>query len=177
MKNNKKLVKLSFAGLFAAMITVFIYLVHIPYGNTGYVHLGDTIIFLCASLLGEPYAALASMIGGGLADLISGFPIYIIPTMIIKGLIALTFSSKGSKILTKRNAVALVASFAISILGYAVAEFIFGIAFYGLPVAGALTTAATTILQNAIQAASNTLLYVVIALALDKLNFKRKFDF
>lgn len=176
MKSGNKTVKLSFAGLFAAMITVFIYLVHIPYGNTGYVHLGDTIIFLCASLLGEPYAALAAAIGGGLADLLSGFPIYIIPTVIAKALIALTFSSKDSKMLTKRNMIACAASFAISILVYAVAEFIFGVAFYGLPVGGALTTAAATVLQNSIQAVSNTILYVVIALALDKLNLKRKFN-
>lgn len=176
-KQNQKLLKLTFSGLFAAIITIFIYLVHIPYGNTGYVHLGDTMIFLCASFLPTPYAVAAAAIGGGFADFLSGYPVYIIPTMLAKGLIALTFSAKDKKLLTKRNIIACVASFGISLAVYAVAEFIFGLTIYGLPVGGALTTAATTLLQNSIQALASTALYVAVALALDKAGIKGKFGF
>ena len=55
-----------------------------PYG--GYIHFGDAIIYLTATLLPAPYAIAAAAIGGGLADLLTA-PMWILPTIIIKMLI------------------------------------------------------------------------------------------
>ena len=68
--NNMKIKKLVLSGLFAAIICVTTMFPHLPVGvNGGYVHIGDTFIYLAASLLSPAYAVAASAIGSGLADL------------------------------------------------------------------------------------------------------------
>ena len=69
-QNTSKIVT---AGLFAAMITIMTaYICHIPYGaNGGYIHFGDTLIYLAAVLLPRPYALAAAAIGGGMADMLT----------------------------------------------------------------------------------------------------------
>lgn len=67
-KANKQLIYVVMAALFAAIITVVTaYVLRIPTGN-GYIHLGDSFIFLAASLLPLPYAIAAAAVGAGLAD-------------------------------------------------------------------------------------------------------------
>ena len=58
---------LTLTGIFAALICLFTaYICHIPVGpNGGYLHFGDTFIYVAASLLPQPYALLAGAIGGG----------------------------------------------------------------------------------------------------------------
>lgn len=50
----------------------------------GYAHLGDAVIYLLVLFIGRREACFAASIGSALADLIGGFPIWIIPTLIIK---------------------------------------------------------------------------------------------
>ena len=84
--NLKKLVTLSILSAMAALLT---FTLKIPVPNTGgYIHLGDSVIYLTAFLLGGPSAAIVGAIGGGIADLIVA-PVYCIPTVIIKSLMAL----------------------------------------------------------------------------------------
>ena len=62
-KANKQLIYVVMAALFAAIITVVTaYVLRIPTGN-GYIHLGDSFIFLAASLLPLPYAIAAAAVG------------------------------------------------------------------------------------------------------------------
>ena len=169
-KNNLKYLTIS--ALFAALTAIFITLFHISYGSTGYVHLGDAVIYFAAVLLPTPYAALAAAVGGAIADTASGYLVYVIPTIIAKVAISLPFTSKTSKTLCKRNAFALLISAASSILVYGVAEYIIGVAVNGMPPAGALTAAAGTILQNFIQAAGSTVLFLALSPAIDKIRQK-----
>lgn len=171
-KSKNSLKYLTFSALFAALTAIFITLFHIPYASTGYVHLGDAVIYFAAVLLPTPYAALAAAVGGAIADTASGYLVYVIPTIIAKSVISLPFTSKTEKTLCKRNVIALVISAASSILIYGVAEFIIGIAVNGMPPAGALTTAAGTILQNFIQAAGSTVLFLALSPAIDKIRQK-----
>ena len=95
MEKEKKLRNMVYTGLFAALIcltTAFI--LHIPVGN-GYIHLGDSFIYLAACMLPMPYGILAAAIGGSMADLLSGYAIYAIPTAIIKSMLAGCFYSMG----------------------------------------------------------------------------------
>ena len=116
---------LTTTALFAALICLTTaYLFHIPFGaNGGYIHIGDALIYLAATLLPTPYAILAGAIGGAMADLLSA-PIWAIPTFFIKMMIALPFTSKGNKIICTRNIIAIFAAGIISCLGYAVAEMV-----------------------------------------------------
>ena len=119
----KKTQKLVLTTMFAALITVMTaYVCHIPVGvNGGYIHFGDALIYIAASILPTPYAILAAAIGGGLADLLTA-PMWMIATIIIKMAIALPFTSKNTKIICPRNVIAIFVSGIISTIGYAVAE-------------------------------------------------------
>lgn len=169
-KNNLKYLVIS--ALFAAMTAIFITLVHVPYSSTGNINLGDAVIYLAAVFLPTPYAALAAAVGGAIADAASGYLVYVIPTLIAKAVISLPFTSKSEKTLCKKNVIALFIAGASSIAIYAVAEFFIGITVNGLPAAGALTTAAGTILQNFIQAVGSSVLFLALSPAVDKIKQK-----
>ena len=87
-KNQNRSLLLCITGLFAAMITLMTgFILHIPYGaNGGYIHFGDALIYIAASILPRPYAIAAAVIGGGLADLMTA-PIWAPATIIIKFLV------------------------------------------------------------------------------------------
>ncbi len=91
---TNKLILLVLSALFAAMITVMTaFLFHIPIGvNGGYLHFGDALIYLAASMLPAPYACTAAAVGAGLADIVSGAPIWAPFTLVIKACIALLFT-------------------------------------------------------------------------------------
>ena len=84
---------LTTTGLMAALITIMTaYICHIPVGmNGGYIHFGDSLIYLTAVLLPRPYALAAAAIGGGMADILTA-PMWAPATIIIK---ILTFKMKG----------------------------------------------------------------------------------
>ena len=91
---NSKVRYLSITAVFAALITIMTaYVFHIPVPIAGgYMHFGDSLIYLAAAVLPTPYAMLAAAIGGGLADLLTA-PMWALPTMVIKALITLPFSN------------------------------------------------------------------------------------
>ena len=99
---------LTITALFAAAITVMTaYMLHIPIPTGGYIHLGDALIYLAACLLPLPYAAGAAAIGAGLADLLTA-PMWVLPTLVIKAIIALFFTRNSDKLLCRRNLAAVV---------------------------------------------------------------------
>ena len=68
--SHQKVSRLTSTALFAALICVTTaYIFHIPFGvNGGYVHIGDSLIYLAAAFLPTPYAMFAGAIGGAMAD-------------------------------------------------------------------------------------------------------------
>lgn len=77
-------------GLMMAMTTVATMVIAIPVPFTnGYIHLGDSMIFLSVLLLGWKYGAVAAGIGSALADLFLGYPQWIPWTLFIKGAMAI----------------------------------------------------------------------------------------
>ena len=154
-----KIKKLVLSGLFAAIICVTTLFPHLPVGvNGGYVHIGDTFIYLAASFLSPAYAALAGAIGAGLADLMVA-PIYIIPTIIIKSLMALMFSSTDNRILCRQNILATIFAGIICTVGYYIAEVIF---------AGNFISPLLSTLQGLVQPIASGILYCLIASVIDK---------
>lgn len=162
-KTSKQLIYVVMAALFAAMITVFTaYVLRIPAGN-GYIHLGDSFIFLAASLLPLPYAIVAAAVGAGLADALTA-PIWVIATVIIKSVIVLPFTSKKDKIINSRNLIALIPALVVTCVGYYLADkILFGS--WG---------AFAAVIPNIIQIAANAAIYIVFGLALDAAGFKKK---
>ena len=79
--------KLVFTALMTALVFVATYLPHIPI-PLGYAHLGDVVIFLLALLAPRRSALVAACIGSALADLLGGFALWIVPTLVIKFVMA-----------------------------------------------------------------------------------------
>lgn len=117
MKLHEKTGLLCRAALFAAVIFVFTAYLHIP-SHTGYTHVGDGFLYLAACLLPPGYAAAAGAVGAGLADLLSGYAIWMPGTIIIKAVTALFFSYKAKRVVCLRNLAALLPSWAVCIGGY-----------------------------------------------------------
>lgn len=114
---NKKTRLLSISALFAAIIYVFTAFFHIP-SHTGYTHVGDAFVYLAGSLLPTPYAMGAAAVGGMLADLLSGYAMWMPGTGAIKALTALFFTRKAETLLCKRNMLALLPAFVLCVGGY-----------------------------------------------------------
>ena len=92
---------IALTAMFAALVTVFTAFIKIP-SPFGYAHAGDSMIYLAASVLSRTLRALASSIGASLADLLSGYAQWCLPTFIIKAFNALPFVI-CSMILKKRG--------------------------------------------------------------------------
>ena len=75
---------LAFTALFAALCCIGTLVIAIPLPN-GYFNTGDVFVLLAGWLLG-PIGCVGAAIGSALADIISGYTLYAVPTFFIKGL-------------------------------------------------------------------------------------------
>lgn len=166
---DKKLKNLTFTALLAAMITIFTaYICHIPVGsNGGYIHFGDSLIYIAACLLPWPYAMAAVAIGGGLADILTA-PIWAPATIIIKALISIPFTNKSSKIVTARNVISTIIAFVISATGYAIAEAV-------ITQTNILVVLPVSVPGSVIQSGGSAIIFIILGLVLDKMGFKKRF--
>ena len=170
MNKKESLFKKTYTAVFSAIILFSTMLVKFSTGlGEGYIHFGDCFIYLSACVLPFPYCLVASAIGGAFADILGGYAVWAIPTAIIKILITLPFMAickrnKTAKILNIKVALMTIISGAISIIGYFVAECILY----------SIESATLSIIGNTIQAVSSGILFIIIAGALDKMNFKSR---
>lgn len=106
---NKSITKtksIVFAALFAAFACVATMSLHIPTpGTGGYIHPGDAIVVLSGIILGPVYGALAAGLGSALADLLTGYLIYVPITFFVKALIAVVSFFVYHKLLSRFNTV------------------------------------------------------------------------
>ena len=152
------------AALFAALVCVTTaYFLHIPVGNGGYVHVGDTFIYLAATLLPTPYAALAAAIGAGMADILTGAANWAFATIIIKPILVLFFTNKGEKIINLRNICAGIIAGIVGTVLYMIAE--------GIMI-GSFTSAFVLSLIGLIQPIGSFIVFIVVGLVFDKIKIK-----
>lgn len=125
--------RLTLAGVMAALVFVMTYIPKVPVPVTGgYVHLGDGAIFLSALLLG-PLGIPAAAIGSGLSDLLGGYMVYVLPTVAIKGVVALIAWKLWKDGSWVRAVLAFVLAEAAMVMGY----FAFEAVMYGAAAAWA----------------------------------------
>lgn len=88
-ENKDKTTRIILTGLMMAMIVVatILIIIPVPFGN-GYIHLGDTMIFLSVLILGWKYGAVAAGVGSALADILVGYAIWAPWTLFVKGIMA-----------------------------------------------------------------------------------------
>lgn len=169
---QERIKAISQAGLFAAMIAVLTAFVKIPVGiNSGYIHVGDSLIYIAGCILG-PLGMVASSVGGALADIMAGAAVWALPTAIIKifncipFIIATRMYKKKTgkfKVVNVYTLIMTVVSGFITAGGYFLAEgimYTFPTAFTGLPF-------------SFVQAAGSGVVFILIGKALDAAKAER----
>ena len=165
MRADSHLHRMVLAALFAAAIAVATaYLLHIPLPTGGYIHLGDTLIYLAACLLPTPYAVGAAAVGAGLADLLTA-PEWVPATLLIKALVALLFTCRRERLLCPRNAAAVGAAALLS-------PTLYGLAFCIMM--GTMDAFLPQFLGTLVQGVGSGAVFLALALCLDRLGFKRR---
>lgn len=156
--------KLTAAGMVSALIFV---LTMLKFDNIagGYIHLGDSLVFFAALIVGPVYGFLAAGIGSMLADLLLGYPQYALITFFVKGIMTLivfygfTFIKKENDTkFGKFGKIFFVSAIAsiFMVAAYFVAEiFLIGIG-------GAIADLPFNILQGAVSSALSVVLLVPI---------------
>ena len=159
----KNLKNIIYTSIFAAIICVVTMTAKIPAAG-GYYHIGDAFVYLAGACLPFPYAPIAGAIGGSLADLFSGYAVYIVPTFIIKACAAACFTSGAAHILHARNFIAIAAASVITVGGY----FAAGAALYGF--AGAAANA----YGDVGQAAAGAAVFAALGAAIDRTKIRQR---
>lgn len=129
--HQESILKICICAIFTALICVGTFIsIPLPFG---YFNLGDIVILLCAWSISPVYAAIASAMGAGLADLLMGFTLYVPATVVIKALMAVcasltfktfkkAFASKKADILSR--IISSVCAELIMVIGYFSYEYV-----------------------------------------------------
>ena len=164
MKNNVR--NIAYTGVFSAMIFALTYFIHFPVAS-GYVHMGDALIYLCAGLLGSPWALIAGVIGEVFADVVSGYAVYAPATLIIKLVVSfiftLAYKKNKDKLFSIASALMTIPAGLITIAGYFAADMIINKAYAIADIPG-----------NVVQAVGSAVLFVVLAVAFDSVKIKKR---
>ena len=139
MKNERNLgaKKLTQMALCMAVVCVSTMAIQIPI-PLGYMHLGNCCILLVSVFFDRATGTIAGGVGSAMADLLSGYPQWIIPTLIIKGLMGYAIADvskkdgKRAKLNSVRTLLATSLGIVIMIVGYT----IFGAVLYGSVASG-----------------------------------------
>ena len=158
--------------MLAALIVVTTAYIKVP-APLGYTHVGDSMVYLAAVLLPEPYGFFAAAVGGSMADLLAGYPQWALPTAIIKTLnvlpfflVRLTFKKTDifNRIINIPNLIMLVPAALVTLGGYFVANALL----YDV------SAAIAELLPNLIQATASSIVFVVTGVGLDAIKFKSR---
>ena len=154
-------------ALFAAAVAATTaYILHIPLPTGGYIHVGDALIYLAATLLPLPWAMAAGAVGGALADLLTA-PMWALPTFVIKMLICLPFTAKRDTILGARNGAAVVVAGLLSPTLYGFVNVFF---------AQSWAAYAPQFVGTLIQGIGSGVVFFVLAFACDKAGLKGRLE-
>ncbi len=84
-KRENALVQITLMAIMAALVAVGTLLIRIPNAMGGYFNVGDVLIFVSALAFNPLIGGFAGGVGSAISDAV-GFPIFVIPTLVIKGL-------------------------------------------------------------------------------------------
>ncbi|BEP29696.1 ECF transporter S component [Helicovermis profundi] len=164
--------KIVLAGVMAAMVTIGTMLIHVPTPTKGYIHIGDSLVYLAGILLGPVLGSLAAGLGSMISDLLLGYAVYAVPTFIIKALDAFVVGylylklSKNKTSVTEKSfsyIISFVAGGAVMVLGYLAFEtFLYG-----------FIPATAGVVSNTIQAIGGGILGYPLLIALEKTDLRK----
>ena len=123
-ENTAKFVTIN--ALSIALVCVSTMAIQIPI-PLGYMHLGNPCILLTAALFGPTTGLLAGGIGSALADLLTGYTQWVLPTLLIKSIMGFAIGylawgkEKKLHMASVRTLLASIAGVAVMIAGYTIA--------------------------------------------------------
>ena len=160
---NSSTKKIVMASLLASLCCVATMIIKIPSPLKGYINLGDCVVLLTGFTLSPIYAFLSAGIGSALADMFSGYLLYVPATFLIKGGVALIVAYGFSKI--PKNLPSLIGKIIICIiaevfmvLGYYIFE---GVLYGFIP-------SVVNIPANAIQGVAGIILGIILSNLFEK---------
>lgn len=151
-------------ALLIALVCVSTMVIQIPI-PLGYMHLGNTCILLAGAMFGPVSGLLAGGIGSALADLLTGYTQWVLPTLIIKGIMGFAIGwiicgkGKTVRMTSIRTFLGSAAGIVIMVFGY----FIGGSILYG-----SIYTGATQIPGLTLEGVLGMAIFYVIGFALEK---------
>ena len=172
MNEAEKTSKMVTSALMACLVLLATYIIRIPSPFTqGYIHFGDTMVFLSVLVLGKKGGAAAAGLGSALADVLGGYAAYAPWTFIIKALMAFIMGIFIEACIRKNKhhlklgsvpvieIVGMVVGGAVMVLGYAIVDGV---------LAGNMVTGFLGAPFNVIQFAVGMVLATILAMALYK---------
>lgn len=164
--------EIAILGLLIALVAVATRVIQIPVPvGFGYIHLGDSTIFLAAVIFGRKQGAIAGGIGSALADFFSPYAQYTIPTLIVKGLMGYivgTIADQESEtIFTFRNLIAMAVGAIVMAAGYLATNTIMYGDFRGALVGG--------FTGDLIQSFGGAALFIPLGMALKRTTYFKKY--
>jgi uncharacterized membrane protein len=120
-KKENALVQISLISIMTALVTVGTLIIRIPNPMGGYFNVGDAMVFVCALTFNPILGGFAGGLGSAIADII-GFPLFVIPTLVIKGLEGFLASLVTDKKNVFRDVLAVVVAGSEMVIGYFLVE-------------------------------------------------------
>lgn len=128
VNRQKAVLQISLIAVMSALVTVGTLIIRIPNMMGGYFNVGDVMIFVTALTFGPIVGGVAGGIGSALADLV-GFPLFVLPTLVIKGLEGLIAGLTTNKKSIFRDVFAVIFAGIEMVTGYFLVElYLYGIA-------------------------------------------------
>ncbi len=161
---DEKTKELTMTGLLIALVTVATMMITIPVPATeGFIHAGDGVIFFVAVFFGRKKGALAAGLGSALADLLLGYSMWILPTLIVKSIMGYLVGYIAGK--GKRPHIGVFDIIAVSTGAVWMAS---GYLLFGSVIKGSLSVALAGLPWDLVQGFGGIVLFIPVALAVGK---------
>jgi uncharacterized membrane protein len=121
VKTQKAVVQLSLMAVMSALVAVGTWIVQIPNTMGGYFNVGDVMIFVAALTFGPLIGGVAGGVGSAIADMI-GFPLFALPTLVIKGFEGLISGLLSNQKMVYRDVLAVIFAGCEMVTGYFLVE-------------------------------------------------------
>lgn len=165
---NQSVKRLCLAAAAASIVCIATLFFKIPI-PLGYAHLGNGFILLGCGLLGGYYGIFIGGAGSALADLFGGFGQWILPTLIIKGLMGLAVGKMANprgnafRLYSLRSLLAALTGTGIMISGYTLS---------GAVLSGSLAAGLAQIPGLAGEGIVGIILFYILGAALERIHIQ-----
>ena len=121
VKRKNLPIQISLMAVMTALVAVGTFIIRIPNPLGGYFNVGDVMVFVAALTFNPLVGGFAGGVGSAVSDMI-GFPMFAVPTLIIKGLEGLLAGLITNKKSIFRDVLAVVIAGSEMIIGYFLVE-------------------------------------------------------